>query len=100
MTSQDETDDADDSITSQDDMDDDDDSMTAQDDMDDADESMTSQDGTDDDTAVYEPAVMVGTGVGEMPPDYYIQDLQHEKITSQDQLASGRPVFYYFFTTW
>ena len=42
----------------------------------------------------------VGTGVGEMPPDYYIQDLQHEKITSQDQLASGRPVFYYFFTTW
>ena len=78
----------------------DDDSMASEHDMGDDVDSMTSQDDTDDDAAVDEPAVMVGTGVGEMPPDYYIQDLQHEKITSQDQLASGRPVFYYFFTTW
>ncbi len=103
MSSGHDVDDADDAMASQDDMDEEDDgeAVTTQDDAsEDAGEAVTTQEDVTEDSTVEPASVKIGTGVGEMPPDYYILDLEHKEITQQDQLATGRPVFYYFFTTW
>ena len=56
------------------------------------------------DATVTDPApetvVTVGSNVGDYIPDFYIRNSEFAKVTSEELLASGRPTFFYFFTTW
>ena len=51
-------------------------------------------------SAVTESEVEEGSDVGQKIPAFYIRDASATKITSEEIFASGRPSFFYFFTTW
>ena len=49
-----------------------------------------------------DPVALVKPGyeVGDRIPEFYVRPLDESKITSQQMLDGGRPVFLYFFETW
>ena len=51
--------------------------------------------------AAEQPVVIeIGTDVGQHVPEFYILDQEFNKITSEEILSRGRPVFLHFFTLW
>ena len=44
--------------------------------------------------------VKVGTRVGERVPEFAVRLADRSRLTSEDLVSTGKPVFLYFFTTW
>ena len=64
------------------------------------DASLTTETAAAKPTADKVALVKTGYKVGDRIPEFYVRPLDASKITSQQMLDGGRPVFLYFFETW